>query len=232
MSGTPPLTLYGHPLSSFCMKTLIALYEAGTPFRNVTVELWNADARVAFLPLSPMGKIPALQDARTGLALSEASIIIEYLHEHFRGTHPLLPHDAQQRLDVRFWDRFFDLYVQIPMQKLVSDRSRPDLEKDARGAQDARATLRMAYAHLDRHLQGRTWVIGDVFTMADCSAAPALFYAGIVAPFDADMHNVTAYADRLAQRPSFARALTEARPFFSMFPFRDEIPARFLSDAA
>jgi glutathione S-transferase len=136
--------------------------------------------------------------------------------------------DEDQRLDARLWDRFFDLYVQVPMQKIVADHMRPDGEHDPRGVAESRAMLRTAYDMLERQLSTRTWAIGEHLSIADCAAAPALFYAGIVAPFAETHPNAAAYFDRLTQRPSFQRLIAEARPYFQFYPFKDSIPPRFL----
>jgi glutathione S-transferase len=223
------LTLHYHPLSSFCQKVLLALYENGTPFDSVIVNFGDEKSRADLLALWPIGKIPVLRDEQRGRTFPETSIIVEYLEQHYPGTPALLPHDETLRLETRLWDRIFDLYVQVPMQKIVGDRMRPEGEKDPRGVGEAHAMLRTAYAMLDRRVSDKSWVIGDAFSMADCAAAPALFYAGIVSPFSADHPNVVAYFDRLAARPSFARMLGEARPYFRFFPFADDIPARFLA---
>lgn len=221
------LTLYHHPLASFCHKVLIALYENGTPFDSVVVDLGDRDASADFFEFWPIGKIPVLRDDRDQQTLPETSIIIEYLDRHYPGAHALLPRDEALRLETRLWDRFFDLYVQTPMQKIVIDRLRADGEKDPRGVEEAHATLRTAYAMLERRMADGTWAVGDGFSMADCAAAPALFYSGIVAPFASHAH-VGAYFDRLCERPSFMRTLAEARPYFHLFPFVDDMPARFL----
>jgi glutathione S-transferase len=144
----------------------------------------------------------------------------------------LLPSDEAARLDVRLWDRIFDLYVQEPMQAIVADRRRSEGEKDPLAAAQAQATLRSAYELLEERLSGRTWIAADAFSMADCAAVPALFYAGIVAPFADDHPNLAAYFDRLVARASVQRTLAEARPYFALFPFKADIPARFLVDPA
>jgi len=226
------LTLYHHPLASFCHKVLIALYDNDTPFTGVIVDFGDEESRADFFALWPIGKIPVLRDDRLERTLPETSIIIEYIDQHYPGARALLPHDESQRLETRLWDRIFDLYVQVPMQRIVSDRMRPDGEKDPRGAREAHAMLRTAYAMIDRRVSEKTWVMGEAFSMADCAAAPALFYAGIVSPFAHDYPNVANYFDRLTGRPSFARTLAEARPYFHLFPFRDDIPARFLTDTS
>ena len=223
------LTLYYHPLASFCHKVLLALYENGTPFTPQTVDLMNPDAKASFLDLWPVGKIPVLRDESRGQTIPETTIIIEYLEQHYPGARSLFPQQEAERLDARLWDRFFDSYVQVPMSKIVTDRLRAEGEHDARGVADARATLATAYDMIERRMVASTWLVGDAFTIADCAAAPGLFYAGIVAPFSATHPHVVAYFERLLARPSFKRVLDEARPYFPMFPFEDSMPARFLN---
>ncbi len=222
------LTLYSHPLASFCHKVLLALYENGTPFAAVTVDFADPGSAAAHLERWPVGKIPVLHDSAAGRVVAETSIIIEYLHRHHPGPVALLPQDEEARLDVRLWDRFFDLYVHQPMQKIVTDRIRPAGQSDPHGVEEARATLAMAYEMIDRQLTGREWATGDAFSMADCAAAPALFYASIVAPFPADLASLAAYFERLLARPSVRRVIDEARPFFGFFPYREAMPARLL----
>jgi glutathione S-transferase len=215
-------------LASFCHKVLIALYENETPFEGRIVDLMDEGASAEFLGMWPVGKIPLLRDEGQNLTIPETTIIIEYLDRNYPGRHALLPKDAGERLDARLWDRFFDLYVHVPMQKIVTDRLRPEGEHDSRGVADAKATLRTAYDMIEQHMAGRTWAIGESFSIADCAAAPALFYAGIVKPFQASHPNVTAYLERLLERPSFKRVIAEARPHFDLFPLKHDIPARFL----
>ncbi len=224
---TQTLTLYSHPLASFCQKVLIALYENGAPFDHVVVDLGDREASAEFFALWPIGKIPVLRDARFSRILPETSIIIEYIDQRYPGARPLLPVDESARLEARLWDRIFDGYVQASMQKIVGDRNRPDGAKDPTGVSEAHALLRKSYATIDARMADRRWAAGDDFSLADCAAAPALFYAGIVSPFAADFPHAAAYFDRLAERPSFARTVAEAQPYFHLFPFVDDIPARF-----
>jgi len=224
------LTLYLHPLASFCHKVLLALYENDTPFTPSIVDLMDKDAKAQYLDLWPVGKIPVLRDESRDLTIPETTIIIEYLEEHYPGTRPLLPRDSAERLDARLWDRFFDCYVQVPMSKIVVDRLRADGEHDPRGVADARDLLRTAYGMIESRMKNRTWILGDAFSIADCSAAPALFYAGIIEPFAQTHPNVVAYFERLLQRPTFKRVLAAARPYFQYFPFKEAMPARFLND--
>lgn len=223
-----PLTLYFHPLASYCHKVLIALYENETPFRGEIVDLMDEAASADFLALWPVGKMPILRDEARGRIIPETSIIIEYLDRHFPGPAPLLPADPEGALQARLWDRFFDLYVSTPIQKIVTDRIRPQGRQDPQGVEDARAMLDRAYGMIERQMAERTWVTGDGFGLADCAAAPALFYAEAVHPFSRRFGKVAAYFDRLADRPSFGRVLDEARPYFDMFPFRENMPERFL----
>jgi glutathione S-transferase len=227
-----PLTLYYHPLASFCWKALIALYESAAPFEPHIVDLSNAAAREGFQRLWPLGKFPVLRDASRQRTIPESSIVIEYLAQHYPGAAALVPQDATLRLDARLWDRCLDLYVHAPMQKIVGDQLRGPRDKDPHGVGEARTTLRTAYAMLDERLVERVWIVGDAFSIADCAAAPALFYAGIVEPFANDHPQLANYFERLTERPSFARVIAEARPYFRMFPLADSIPTRFLDVSA
>ncbi|NRP70698.1 Glutathione S-transferase GstB [Ensifer psoraleae] len=222
------LTLYLHPLASFCHKVLIALYETGTPFEGRLIDLADAEENARFLELWPVGKIPVLRDEARDRTVPETSIIIEYLERYYPGRRPLIPLDAAQALEARLWDRFFDLYVQVPMQKIVTDRLRAPDESDHRGVADARAALAVAYDMAERQVADRTFATGESFTIADCAACPALFYAGILVPFETTHPNLAAYFERLLLRPSFQRTLAEARPYFDLFPYKDDIPERFL----
>ena len=219
------LVLHLHPLSSYCWKVLAALYEKGTPFKSVTVNLGDAAERSAYLRLSPFGKIPALRDSDRGVEVFETSVIIEYLDLHYPGAVRLVPEAADQALEVRLWDRIFDFYVMNAFQPIVNDRLRPAESRDPASVEMARANLRQAYAVIDKKLEGRAWAAGEAFSMADCAAAPALFYAGIAEPIEA-FPVATAYRQRLLARPSVARAIREATPFFRMFPATDEERAR------
>jgi glutathione S-transferase len=221
------LTLYYHPLASFCHKVLIALYENATPFRPVIVDLADDASSAEMLSYWPVGKFPVLRDDARGQTVPETSIIIEYLDDHHPGPAPMLPADRELAREARLWDRFFDLYVMTPMSKIVTDRLRPAGRGDAIGVEEARRMLDRAYDLAEQRLAGRTWAIGDHFSLADCAAAPALFYADIAHPFAADHPHLAAYFERLVARPSFARCLLEARPYFVSFPLRDRMPARF-----
>lgn len=223
------LTLYSHPLASYCHKVLIALYENGTPFTAHYVDLGDAQERAAFAAVWPTAKMPLLHDRARDRIVPETSIIIEYLDSHYAGPQRLLPLDEDARLEARLWDRLFDAYVMTPMQQIVANRLRPEGERDARGVAEAASTLRMAYELIDKHMKSRRWAAGESFSIADCAAAPALFYASIVEPLASDHVQLRGYFERLLARPSIARTIAEARPYFHSFPFKDSMPARFLS---
>jgi glutathione S-transferase len=212
------LTLYYHPLASFCWKVLIPLYENATAFEARLVDLADEQQRSEFMKLAPHGKFPVLHDQQRGRVVHESSIIVEYLDQHYRGSVPLIPADAEAALEVRQQDRFFDQQVHEPMQKHVLDKLRPREKRDPFGVEQAHQQLENAYGLLEKVLAGRTWAAGESFSMADCAAAPALYYANLVHPFTAAHHNVTAYLARLTERASFARVLHEAQPYFSSFP--------------
>ncbi len=212
------LTLHFHPLSSFCHKVLIALYENGTPFTPQMVDLGDAAQRNAFRKLWPIGKFPVLRDDARGATVAESSLIIEYLDQHYPGKTRFIPADAEQARSTRMSDRFFDLHIHLHMQKIVGDRLRPADRKDPHGVDDARTRMATALGVVEQDMASRHWAAGETFTLADCAAAPALFYADKVAPLLPAFPNVAAYLERLKQRLSYARALKEAEPYFQYFP--------------
>jgi glutathione S-transferase len=213
-----PLKLYFHPLSSFCQKVLIALYENDTPFEPHVVNLMDAGEAAAFKAIWPIGRFPVLRDDAKDRTIPESSIIIEYLDQHHPGGTRFLPGDPVLARETRMRDRFFDLYVNMPVQKIVTDKLRPAGMNDAHGVQQAREQLQTALGLIEQDIAGKTWAMGDAFSMADCAAAPALFYADKVMPFAGTHKNTAAYFARLMERASYARALREARPYFAMFP--------------
>lgn len=213
-----PLKLYFHPFSSYCQKVVIALYENDTPFEPIFVDLSDEKASAELKRLWPIGKFPVLRDDTRDHTIPESSIIIEYLSQYYPGKRRLVPSDPDLARQTRMRDRFFDLHVQGPMQKIVGDRLRPEGSKDPYGVEQSKGQLRIAYAMIEHEMADKTWAMGDAFTMADCAAAPALFYANMVAPLGDDYKNVAAYLGRLMERPSYARALREAQPYFAHFP--------------
>jgi glutathione S-transferase len=228
------LTLHYHPLSSYCHKVLIALDELGIEVDRQLLNLGDPEERAAYLKLWPTGKMPLLVD--DGRVVAETSIIIEYLQRHHaRDGRKLIPDDAQDAnhaLDVRLWDRLFDLYVMTPMQAHTNDLLRAEADRDPIAVADARAKLLTAYEFIDRQLDGRAWVTGEAFTMADCAAAPSLFYAVTYVPLPAERVHLAAYLERLWARPSVARAIDGARPFFKWYPGRAGLARRFFDPEA
>ena len=212
------LTLHMHPLSSYCQKVLVALYENDTPFAPKIVDLGDEASRAEFLRVWPVGKFPVLHDDARGALIPESSVIIEYLARYHPGPTALVPIDTDLAWQTRLEDRFFDLYVNEPMAKIVTDKLRPPGRGDPHGIEQARNMLRTSYELIEKKMQSRAWASGDSFSMADCAAAPALFYANLVMPFGATQTNAAAYLARLKTRPSFARVIEEAQPYFALFP--------------
>lgn len=208
------LTLYGHPFSSYCQKVLIALYEHAIPFEW---RLLAGDDQVAaeHAALWPLRRMPVLVDG--GRTLLEASIIVEHLDLAHPGPARLIPEDARAALEVRMLDRIFDNYVMTPLQKIVIDAIRAPGQRDPHGVGEARALLDTSYRWLDGHLAGREWAAGG-FSLADCAAAPSLFYADWAHPIGEACATLRAYRQRLLARPSFRRAVDEARPYRPLFP--------------
>jgi glutathione S-transferase len=216
------LKLYFHPLASFCHKALIALYENRTPFEPIIVDLADERSSKAFTKVWPMAKMPVLRDEARDRTVAESTIVVEYLDAYYRGATRLLPADADRAWQTRMWDRFYDHYVQEPMQKIVTDRLRTAGKNDDFGVEQAKMQLLEAYKVAEQLMESKTWTMGSDFTLADCAAAPALFYANTVVPFGRTDNNLSAYLDRLMARPSFARVLDEAQPYFALFPMENK----------
>jgi glutathione S-transferase len=213
------LILYYHPLSSFCWKVLIPLYENGTAFEPKMLQNMQDPAeRAAFEQLWPVGKFPLLVDEAHDRTIPETSIIIEWLDRHHRGPTRFVPEDPELAQEVRLWDRIYDLYVQMPMQRIVFDRIRPAEQQYPTGVAEDRTLLKKAMAMVDAYLADKHWATGEHFTLADCAAMPALFYADRVEPFEGRWPNAAALLERLKARPSVARVLREAEPYFQYFP--------------
>lgn len=208
------LSLYSHPFSSYCQKVLVALWENETPFTYRHLEAAAANAER--LALWPMGRFPVLLDG--GRVIAESSIIIEYLGLHHPGPVRLIPDHPETALEVRLMDRFFDNHVMSAVQAAVAELLRADPSRMDEAMAKARDALGTAYAWLETRLSGRQWAAGDGFTMADCAAAPALFYADWVHAIGDACPGLRAYRARLLARPSFARAVEEGRPYRSYFP--------------
>ena len=201
------LTLHFHPLASYCWKALIALYENDIPFTPNLVDLGNPAERAALVKLWGIGKFPVLRDDARNETVPESSIIIEYLDRNLGGRIRFIPDDAGRALQTRLRDRFYDLYVHLPMQKIMTDRLRPAGKQDPHGVEEARAQLRTSYAMIEQQMAKGAWAMGEDFS-----------YGSMVVPFEETQKNLAAYFERLKARPSFARVRTEAEPYFQMVP--------------
>jgi len=212
-----PLQLYYHPFSSYSQKALIALYEHEVPFERCVIEGPDSPATQRWAAMWPIRRFPVLVDGDQ--TILEATCVVEYVDlHHGRPGQRLVPTDAAEALPVRMMDRVFDNYVSTPQQKVVFDALRPAESRDDHGVREARTMLHTVYAWLDGVMAGRTWATGERFTLADCGAAPFLFYADWTEPLGDRYPNVTAYRQRLLARPSVARCVDEARPYRPYFP--------------
>lgn len=210
------MDLFAHPFSSYCQKVLIALYENHVPFTFRMLDGEHPENGKELARHWPVGKFPLLVD--NGRPVIESSIIIEHLQRHHPGPVTLIPEDTDKALEVRMLDRIFDNHVMTNMQRVVSDALRPPERRDPVEVDKAKAALETAYGWLDGWMQGREWAAAGTFSMADCAAAPALFYADWVHEIPESLANLKAYRARLLARPSFARAVLEARPYRAFFP--------------
>jgi glutathione S-transferase len=198
------LKLYFHPLASYCHKVLIALYEHDIAFEAILVDLGDEKSSAEFRALWPLAKFPVLRDEARNCTVAKSTVIIEYLDAYRPHAAPFIAWQT------RMWDRFYDLYVQEPMQKVVGDRLRPAGRTDPFGVEQAIAQLGRSYAMIEARMKSDSWAVGDTLTLADCAAAPALFYANTVVPLGSEHRSTRAYL--------FARVLEEAQPYFGMFP--------------
>jgi glutathione S-transferase len=209
--------LYAHPFASYCWKVLIALYENQTAFTYRSLgDPADPQAATELEALWSLKKFPVLLDG--GRPVIESSVIIEYLTLRYPGRVRLIPSDPEAALEVRFLDRYFDNYIMTPMSKVVANELRPQDQRDPYGVDEARAALDTAYRWLDGLMQQRVWAAGENFTMADCAAAPSLFYADWTHPIGEIFPHVRSYRSRLLARPAVARVVDEARPFRHFFP--------------
>jgi glutathione S-transferase len=208
--------LYGHPFASFVWKPLIALYERNVAFTFRMLDQDHPENQARIAALSPTGQFPALVDGENRITQSNA--VIEYLDLYHGTAAPLVPNDRQEALTCRMLADIFDDYIHAPMQKIVGDALRDKAASDPHGVAEAHAMLERSYAWLDTCLQGREWAAGSRFTIADCAAAPALFYADWVHPIAPHYATLAAFRARLLARPSVARVVDEARPYRMYFP--------------
>nr|WP_283938307.1 glutathione S-transferase family protein [Sphingomonas brevis] len=209
------MTLYGHPFSSYCWKVQIPLDADGTPYTYKNIDPSNPGVMDELRSLWPIGKFPVLVD--DGRLIAETSCIIEYLQTHHPGPNVWIP-DGEDGLRVRFLDRFFDLHIQGNMQPSVNHALRPEGCGDSYGAEKGLKALRIAYDWLEENLPDSEWAAGDRFTLADCAAAPALFYADWVDEIGDGRPRLKAYRARLLAHPAVSKSVEGARPYRPYFP--------------
>jgi glutathione S-transferase len=212
------LTLYLHPLSSYCHKVLIALYENAVAFTPEVVNLGDPQSRDKFKQVWPLAKFPVLSDDSRQQTIPESTSIIEYLERHCPGPVRLIPQEEEAAAEVRAKDRFYDLHVHYHMQRIVADKLRPEDGHDPIGVSESKGRLQTALQMAEVDLATLRWACGDAFSMADCAAAPALFFIDKMMPLKNQYPHLDAYLNRLKQRPSYARVLMEAEPFLKFFP--------------
>lgn len=210
------LSLFAHPFSSYCWKVQIALYENRTDYEYKLLGADQADNQTLLSRISPHGKFPVLVDDER--AIFESSIIIEYLQQFHPGDRMLIPGDSLDALEVRKMDRFFDNYVMTPMQRIVSDFIRKPAERDSLTVSEAKLMLSRSYQWLETYLIGRDFACGADFSLADCAAAPSLFYADWVYDIGQEFPLLRAYRKRLLARKSVMDSVEKARPYRSYFP--------------
>ena len=210
------LQLFAHPFSSYCWKVLIALWENEIPFTYRPLGPEHPENGAEWAQRWPMRKMPVLVDGDRTIV--ETSAIIEHLQLEHGGPTKLIPQPGPAAVEVRMLDRIFDNYVMTPMNKLVADAMRAPEARDAQGCTDARQTLDTIYAWLDETMKDRDWSAGGGFSLADCAAAPALFYADWAHEIPAELPALRSYRARLLSRPTVVRAVEEARPYRGFFP--------------
>jgi glutathione S-transferase len=211
------MKLYFHPLSTYSQKTLIALYEKEAKFTPEIVNLFDPEKAAEYRRMYPVGKIPVLVDDKN--FIPESSIIIEYIDGKLDSGPRLIPRDSEHARRTRFHDRTADLYVNDPGATVFFDARKPEGARDPKAVAKAREILDLSFKHLDEHLAKRTWLVGDAFSMADCALAPPLGYLRNTHPFS-KYANLTAYWNRVAERPSVRRVLEEARPYLEQLMAR------------
>jgi glutathione S-transferase len=211
------MKLYFHPLSAYSQKALIAFYEKRVDFTPVLVDMLDPDAKAAYVrDVAPLGKVPLLALEEKDWKIPESSIVIEYVETHFASGTKLIPDDTDLARQTRFQDRLADNYLTNPLIKILTDGFRPADKRDALGVEQARAALDTFYALADKAFAKKDWANGSAFSMADCAYAPPLGYLRELHPYAQHRH-LTAYFERLAERPSYARVLEEAKPYMARF---------------
>jgi glutathione S-transferase len=216
------IKIYGHPFAAFYWKTLIALYERNVPFQFLMVDPEHPQNAEAIGRLAPTGQFPVLVDGDRTVV--ESAAIIEYLDLHHGAAPPMVPADPRAAIEARQMDSIFDDYLMGPLARMVFNALREESKRDPQTDVEAKATLDKAYAWLDRWMMGREWAANGVFGIADCAAAPALFYAHWGHPIPRAHDALCNYRKRLLARPSIARVVDEARPWRPYFPLKEHTP--------
>ena len=210
------IALYGHPFSSYTQKALIDFYENGLPFEFKMIGPEAPENFDCLRRAWSLAKFPMVEEGGTNVF--ESTSIIEYLDVKHPGSVRLIPDDKDAAIEARMLDRVFDNYVMTPMNAIVRDALRAPEDRQASSVTEARSQLEAIYGWLDQRMASRTWAIGDAFTLADCAAAPSLFYADWAHPFPPALVHLRSYRQRLLARPSYDRANNEARPYRHYFP--------------
>ncbi len=207
------MKLYYHPISTYAQKALIAFYEKSVAFTPELVNLMDEAARGAYRKIYPLGKVPLLV-LDDGQWVPESSIIVEYLDTHFSDGPKLIPDEPELSRQVRFKDRMYDLYLNESVAALIFESWKPESERNQELIERSQFRIGVMYDFMEINLDEHTWTNGEIFTLGDCAAAPPLFYAGEMAPFD-ERPNIVAYWQRLQERPSIRRVLDEAAPYLA-----------------
>lgn len=214
--------IYGHPFAAFYWKALIAVYERNVPFEFLMIDADHADNATAIGRLAPTGQFPVLVDGERTVV--ESAAIIEYLDLHHGNAPPMVPTDPRAAIEARQMDSIFDDYVMAPLSRMVLNALRDEDKRDPYADVESKATLNKSYAWLNRWMEGREWAANNTFTIADCAAAPALFYAHWGYPIPESLTALRNYRTRLLARPSIARVIDEARPWRENFPLKGNSP--------
>ncbi len=207
------MKLYYNPISTYSQKTLLAFYEKGIEFEPNIVKLMDPEAIEEYRKVYPMGKIPCLV-LDDDYIIPESSIIIEYIDGMAEPR--LIDGDAEQTRKIRFKDRMFDLYLNDPVVTLLFQSMKPEDQKDQERIDTSKFRIDTMYSFMDHEFGQQPYASGDTFTMADCAAAPGLFYAELLAPF-AEYENISAYWERLKDRASVQKTHADAKPIVEEF---------------
>lgn len=206
------MKLYYHPVSGYSQKVAMAFYEKEQAFEADIVNFFDEEDAADYREIHPLGKIPMLE-LESGELVWESSIIVEYLDTHFETGTRLIPEEKNAARRARFFERLSDLYVMASVSTIMRDPLKPEGDRDAKAVARARETLTIMFPLMNEALGQNTWALGETFSVADCAIAPALAYARKIHPYE-QFTNLTAYAARIHERPSWQRVWQEAKPHF------------------